>query len=228
MRSFSVSGAASSVTCKVESGTPVACTSPFTTAALVDGPHELELTAIDSAGNVGQRVAPALGGYHRSERDHRLCAASVVVSAVLRLHVPRERCGRDVRVRARQRRLRRVYKPVHFDRPYVWGLHAVGARQRCARQCRVDHDRELVLRGWPGDRRPIRFQLCRGRRRSRGDSRIRACRESGHRRWTQGSRGAFAVVPLRRLEARGVERSGQQDVRVAVDPSPRERVGCHR
>lgn len=40
-------------TCQVDDGAVSACTSPFTTAVLTDGPHSLKVTATDIADNVG-------------------------------------------------------------------------------------------------------------------------------------------------------------------------------
>ncbi|HEV2785549.1 MAG TPA: hypothetical protein VGV67_04115, partial [Solirubrobacteraceae bacterium] len=45
--------------CAVDGGTAAACTSPFTTPALPDGPHEVDVFATDGAGNVESSPASA-------------------------------------------------------------------------------------------------------------------------------------------------------------------------
>ncbi|MBI5310290.1 MAG: Ig-like domain-containing protein [Actinobacteria bacterium] len=51
--SFGVSDATSvSLTCSVDSSPPAACSSPFSTGALSDGPHGVTVNMVDAAGNV--------------------------------------------------------------------------------------------------------------------------------------------------------------------------------
>lgn len=50
---FSVSDPSATATCKLDAGSPVACTSPFTTNTLGGGAHTLLVTATDAAGNTG-------------------------------------------------------------------------------------------------------------------------------------------------------------------------------
>ncbi|MCX5744665.1 MAG: Ig-like domain-containing protein, partial [Proteobacteria bacterium] len=48
-----VTGGPATLTCKVDAGAFVACTSPFTPAALGEGAHTITIRATDGAGNVG-------------------------------------------------------------------------------------------------------------------------------------------------------------------------------
>lgn len=50
---FSSSEASSTFVCGVDSGSPVSCTSPFTSTQLADGPHTFSVTGTDAVGNPG-------------------------------------------------------------------------------------------------------------------------------------------------------------------------------
>ena len=55
--SFKSSRAGSTFQCRVDAGVLKACASPFTTAALSNGPHSFAVRAIDAAGNVSAIVS---------------------------------------------------------------------------------------------------------------------------------------------------------------------------
>ena len=57
---FTSPDATATFTCTLDGGTPAACTSPFTTIGLADGPHTFAVTATDAAGNTG---TPATWGW---------------------------------------------------------------------------------------------------------------------------------------------------------------------
>ena len=53
---FTVDDASATTTCKVDSGTAVACASPFTTDPLPDGTHTVVIAATDPVGNTGSKT----------------------------------------------------------------------------------------------------------------------------------------------------------------------------
>lgn len=50
---FSVSGGASRIECRTNGGAYAACSSPYSTGQLPDGPHQIAVRAVDAAGNAG-------------------------------------------------------------------------------------------------------------------------------------------------------------------------------
>ena len=56
--SFTTSGGAIGTECRVDAGTFAACTSTFTSVALADGAHTIEVRAVDAAGNPGSATTP--------------------------------------------------------------------------------------------------------------------------------------------------------------------------
>lgn len=54
---FSTTGGPTSITCAVDGGAPVPCTSPFTASALGEGNHSITVTVADAAGNSAMATA---------------------------------------------------------------------------------------------------------------------------------------------------------------------------
>src|SRR5262249_45567648 len=54
---FSVSGGATTVTCQLDTAAPVPCATSFTTPALANGPHVLQIVATDAATNAATATA---------------------------------------------------------------------------------------------------------------------------------------------------------------------------
>ena len=190
---FAFTASDGSLTCQLDSGTFVACSSPDTLTGLADGSHTFTVHATDTAGNVGSAAVHVDGRHQRADRDDHRPPDQPEQLVVGDVHVHRLR--RHPHVQARLRRVRRVRVARHAHRPLGRLAHLHGAgqghrRQRRQRELHVDrrHVRAdgVVL---ADTREPVEQQL--------GDVRVRRVRRHADVQARLAARSPRAARPTR-------------------------------